>query len=288
MWLLIIHVFLSLALGLMGRKRLSLEERLCNVGLALFLPVAGAAVAIYLFAHRSHDPTAELEDDEMAQITLFTDRVNIETETNILSMEEILMVDDKKTKRKQFLNTLKDDITEYIDKLQMALRDEDIETSHYAASAISEIQKSLDLKIQQMASAVERDPGDLIAAGAYLDVIWEYLDSGLADERSKARLLQESLRLLELLMQQGHRNQKDYKRFIETNMELGDEKKAMSGCEAYLEAYETEAAFVTALQCYYKLRDRAKFYVTLSALKQSDIVLSKDGLEIVRVWNVGD
>ena len=285
---LILHLIVSICTFFIGAKKNPLTERVGNVLIVFFFPIGGLLV-VFLLAFLSDRKVSELEDDEFDNpIILFTDHINISEEVNILPIEELLTLEDITIKRKQVINTLKEDISGLLDKLQLALRDEDIETSHYAAAAISEIKRNMDLKLQEIQRLYEQRHEDPEIVNQYREVLHEFVDSNLYDEISVGRVISS---YEEVLKNQLALNPESEVAIYDELIDLlFKEKKfddAKDYIEKYMEVYDNEDSYIFMMELYYIMRDRIAFRKAYNVLLNSPVVLSNRGLEIVRFWMEG-
>ena len=93
------------------------------------------------------------------------------------------------------LSMLTEDPDAYLAQLQAAKLNDDVEVAHYAATAVAQISKESDLKLQQLERAFKTDPSAQ-NLNAYCDFLGEYLDSGLAEGRVAQIQRQQYARLL--------------------------------------------------------------------------------------------
>jgi len=284
--LLIIHVFLSLLLGLLGGRKTSKQERLCNIAWALFLPIGGAILVLVFFVLRNR-VTKEVdltEDDEIDSVILFTDRVDFDKETDVIALEDTLLLSNQMEKRRHFLEALKKDTSKYIDKLKIALKDEDVETSHYAASAISEIRRNLDLNIQSFSVEYEKMKDDIEFSIAYEKAIHEYVKSGLADQLAVRRMLVDQVNVLSHLISLGQDGELYYERVIDASFKLGNMSEGLNYCEKHHEKHKSESSFLHLMNYYYLIKDTKNFYDMLEKMLNSSLLLSSHTLDMVRLW----
>ena len=149
---LVLHLALCGALWLLARSR-ALEVEGYFLPVALLVPVWGPLCVVLL--HTSH----RLTGGQLLDQTLEKLRVNEEIHKNILvveneeedtvvPLEEALLVNSPAQKRKLILSVLTDDPAGYYDLLQQARMDDDSEVVHYASTALAQISKEADLKLQ--------------------------------------------------------------------------------------------------------------------------------------------
>lgn len=118
-----------------------------------------------------------------------------EGDVGVVPLEEALIVNDPSDRRRLMLSMLTDDPDAYLAQLQAAKLNDDVEVAHYAATAVAQISKESDLKLQQLERAFKTDPSTE-NLGAYCDYLGTYLDSGLAEGRVEQIQRQQYARLL--------------------------------------------------------------------------------------------
>ena len=118
-----------------------------------------------------------------------------EGDAGVVPLEEALIVNDPSDRRRLMLSMLTDDPDAYLAQLQAAKLNDDVEVAHYAATAVAQISKESDLKLQQLERAFKTDPSAQ-NLDAYCDYLGEYLASGLAEGRVAQIQRQQYARLL--------------------------------------------------------------------------------------------
>lgn len=282
------HLLLSTLIAFMGFHKINKQERFCNFMMAIAFPVGGYIIVLILYLSRNK-AAKEIDDEpeiENAHI-LFTDRFNREKDTNIIPLEETLLINNTKIKRQQLIDALKKDASKYIDMLKIALRDEDVETSHYAASAIAEIKRNLDLKLQAFSVEYEKSKLNTKLLKQYADVLEEYLNSGLLDEFNKKKTIFTYIKVLENLIENQEEMEVYYYKLINALFDSREIEKAEKYCKVFLENYENEDAYLVNLKYYYLIKDKKSFDKVFKKLLKSPIRISNKGLNIIRFWLEG-
>lgn len=118
-----------------------------------------------------------------------------EGDAGVVPLEEALIVNDPSDRRRLMLSMLTEDPDAYLAQLQSAKLNDDVEVAHYAATAVAQISKESDLKLQKLERAFKTDPSTE-NLGAYCDYLGTYLDSGLAEGRVEQIQRQQYARLL--------------------------------------------------------------------------------------------
>lgn len=81
-----------------------------------------------------------------------------EDDAGVVSLEEALIVNDPAYRRRLMLSMLTEEPDAYLAQLQAAKLNDDVEVAHYAATAVAQISKESDLKLQQLERAFKTDP----------------------------------------------------------------------------------------------------------------------------------
>lgn len=118
-----------------------------------------------------------------------------EDDAGVVPLEEALIVNDPAERRRLMLSMLTEEPDAYLAQLQAAKLNDDVEVAHYAATAVAQISKESDLKLQQLERAFKTDLSSH-NLDAYCDFLGAYLDSGLAEGRVAQIQRQQYARLL--------------------------------------------------------------------------------------------
>ena len=105
-----------------------------------------------------------------------------DADAGVVPLEEALIVNDPAERRRLMLSMLTEEPNAYLAQLQAAKLNDDVEVAHYAATAVAQISKESDLKLQQLERAFKTDPSAQ-NLNEYCDFLGEYLGSGLAEGR---------------------------------------------------------------------------------------------------------
>ena len=197
--LLLIHALVCLVLWTLMKLGL-LPVRGHMLAVMVLVPLWGPLLVVLLIA-RSAVSGADLKDatleslrinDELRRSILVHDR---EADAGVIPLEEALIVNDPADRRRLMLSMLTEEPDAYLAQLQAAKLNDDVEVAHYAATAVAQISKESDLKLQQLEHAFKTDPSSH-NLDAYCDFLGAYLDSGLAEGRVAQIQRQQYARLL--------------------------------------------------------------------------------------------
>ena len=197
--LLFIHALVCLVLWTLMKLGL-LPVRGHMPAVMVLVPLWGPLLVVLLsvrsavFGDGLKDATLETLriNDDMHRSMLVQGR---EGDGGVVPLEEALIVNDPGDRRRLMLSMLTEDPDAYLAQLQAAKLNDDVEVAHYAATAVVQISKESDLKLQQLERAFKTDPSSH-NLDAYCDFLGTYLDSGLAEGRVAQIQHQQYARLL--------------------------------------------------------------------------------------------
>jgi hypothetical protein len=207
---------------------------------------------------------------------------------NIVPLEEAILIDDVRTRRKFMLETLYEDPLKYLDILMLAKNNEDVETSHYATTTISHAQRSFQVAIQKLAIAVESYPSDMVLLDRYIESLGKYLGSGLLEEH----LLKNMRIVYEKVLDKKLDNIKDDKqaliRKLRNSIELNEYPTAFVTSDL-LKRYwpEDEQTWVEAVHVCVEGKDINKLHETVEEIKHHKIIWTEQGKEQITPWLIG-
>lgn len=259
-----------------------------------FLPVGGlliyCALDIYWIIIDKNGPLNYLEAfSKGTEIDSFSMRKsNIEKEINVIPIEEALILNDNTTKRTLIIEVLKNDTYQYIGFLTKALKDSDTETSHYAATAVTEIKRKLMLAIQMMEVRYEESKNDIEYLKAYSDVLKKYLESGLLDDRDLEKYSINYVNVLKNILDLGNMEEFYFEEKVNYDIRLQRFDTAIEYCMMYKNYLkDSDKPYILLLKIYYTLKNKEAFNKVLNELTKSNIKLKRESLRIVRFWLKG-
>lgn len=184
--LLIIHLLLCVAvffLIAMGMLKVRMEV----MPLVIFVPLWGVVcvmlIHFQLLLAGKYSASIGVEklriNEEIYRSFLVLD----EDSKGVAPLEDVLLLDEAKTRRKQMMELLNDNPVQYLELLRQARMNSDVEVVHYATTAMSELNKEYDLKLQKAEKNYGDNPESPERLDEYLKVLGDYLDKALAPER---------------------------------------------------------------------------------------------------------
>lgn len=257
----------------------------CPVVALTFLCLSWAFYRILgLFGDKLIDPADLSFRKNKVQIKVGADIIQ---NSNYVPLEEILLLTSKKNKRDGFLTVLKDDAEEYLGIIKQGVNDEDSEISHYAASSLMDIIGRFKEKEKELYNLIEIEPTSIHKA-EYLNYVIPFLLEGILSITE----IQKMMEKIELSMKKYTKS--DFQVIKGEvigkialvwdrlgNRELANYwiKEALNIEPRGLEAYKA------GLKYYYTTEEKDEFKNLLKNLKNTNIVIDNEVLELIRFFN---
>lgn len=210
-----------------------------------------------------------------------------EGDAGVVPLEEALIVNDPAERRRLMLSMLTEEPDAYLAQLQAAKLNDDVEVAHYAATAVAQISKESDLKLQQLERAFKTDPSAQ-NLNEYCDFLGEYLGSGLAEGRVAQIQRQQYARLLARRCERED-NLELRIRYATALADVGqiDEAQAVSD-QLVLDVPEEQEVWMLCLRLAVMRRDGDEVHRVIDAIDRQHVYLSADNREKLAFWRDGE
>lgn len=209
-----------------------------------------------------------------------------EGDAGVVPLEEALIVNDPSDRRRLMLSMLTEDPDAYLAQLQAAKLNDDVEVAHYAATAVAQISKESDLKLQQLERAFKTDPSTE-NLDAYCDYLGEYLASGLAEGRVEQIQRQQYARLLARRCERedGAALRIRYATALADAGELDEAEAVITQLVA--EVPDDQEAWMLCLRLAVMRRDGEAVQQVIDAIDNQHVYLSAENREKLAFWRDG-
>lgn len=258
---------------------------LCPLGGAMFFLMGFLCYKIFL------DEDVDLEDvifsKERVKTYLHPDE---EMERNMVSLEEALAVTDKGNLRNLMLNVVKGDYKNSLASIALALNSEDTETAHYAASVLQEVLNDFRGKVQKRYKDLlaqedaNRKCEIAIELTEYMNqVLEQHVLTGL-EQASMVAILGE---VCEILYETDREKISSacYEIVCMRLLEIKEYENCKIWCLRAKEQYpSTLATYTCQLKLYFSCQDKENFFRVMEELKESNVVIDNETLEMIRVF----
>ena len=222
-------------------------------------------------------------NDDLHRSILVHDR---DADAGVVPLEEALIVNDPGDRR-QMLSMLTEDPDAYLAQLQAAKLNDDVEVAHYAATAVAQISKESDLKLQQLERAFKTDPSAQ-NLNEYCDFLGEYLGSGLAEGRVAQIQRQQYARLLARRCEREDTFELRI-RYATALADVGqiDEAQVVTD-QLVLDVPEEQEVWMLCLRLAVMRHNGVEVHRVIDAIDKQHVYLSADNREKLAFWRDGD
>ncbi|WBW98605.1 hypothetical protein [Oceanirhabdus sp. W0125-5] len=207
---------------------------------------------------------------------------------NKVSLEDVLIVSDKKSARELLLDVVREDSNSSAKAILKAVEHKDSEVSHYAASAISDIINEFKANEKQLRNEYLKDKENSELCNKYIDYLNNFLSQKIlssAEQRFYSRLFEELVITMEEYLPLELSGEL-YNKLVCILLDIGENDRANVWVEKALKENENELeSYKAALRYYYMNEDRSEFLLLMDKLKKSDVVLDHEMLEKVRFFS---
>ena len=222
-------------------------------------------------------------------------RINEEKERDFVPVEEAIEVADKGELRELVLNMAQGDYSESLSAINMALNAEDTETSHYAASILQDAINDFRMLVRKENARIndidEEDESKREQLIFDIKKLFVYMNKVL-EQHILSKLEQNGYTdILDKLLEKYYRlagasiTSEMYKAMALRLIETEKYDRARSWCERALWRYpNTLASYTTLIKLYFSCGDRENFFKTMQELKESNIVIDRETLELIRAF----
>lgn len=287
-------IFLNTVIAVIYMVIMWFKERLPFVfqrGFIMILcPVAGVFCYFFSFLLGLLFRNQEVDYDSLSMDKTkkeFLGMVDKERELEMLPLEEVLTVSVAKDRRRTMLNMLKMDVSERLRLMRKAVENEDSETSHYAAAALTDAFNKFSVELNALQVKYDNDRSDKKTNMEFLDAVLRILNSGglLGVEEIKYDYL--FINLMKNL-EENHPDditEEYYAMMVKALESVGKRAEAEEWAKLSLERQpDAEESYLNVMFIEYILGKEDEFRETLNRLIKSNISLSPKGLDIVRFW----
>ena len=292
-----VHVLACIVVGLLMASGL-LKTRLSCLPIMAFVPVFGA-VALFFHERALRSDARPCDDFELEEL-----RVNDAVYKSIVvepaaqaseavPLREALLVNDPATRRRLIMDVLYDDASAQPHALRAARSNDDAEVVHYATTALVELQKTYDDRMQRARAACQADAHDVEAARNLASVLGAYIESGLLEGMMLTSTRAEYARVLEALLALVSRDGEEalgvcWQAFLNAQArgEVGDMERMAEHAVAIWP--QREDGYLMRLHTAVAREDRAGIDRALETLQRGDVRVTARGRRDISYWRRGD
>lgn len=225
------------------------------------------------------------------KISLLIREAELKQKKDIIPMEDAFVLNSNSIKRRLIKDIIKKDFNNNLKILNRALDDKDTETSHYAATAITELKSRLLILLQKGEDEYNKDSKNSKIIINYLEIIQKCIDSKFFDISEDKKLEYKYIEILKNYISTNKKyvDEKYFKELIKTYIKIEQYCDAVKYANKYKQQYKYSInPHLLLLEIYYKNKDKDEFNKTLIKLKEAKIALDQDSLEVLKFWGQGN
>lgn len=190
--------------------------------------------------------------------------------------------------RNLMLNVVRADTRNSLASIAKALDSEDSETSHYAASVLQDELNGFRAMVQNVYNEILKEKKDQLV---HVRLLIEYMNPVLSqrvftDMEQKDMVLRMASVCQILYDKEPDKMSGEYFEDISLRLlEIKDYERCRVWCERAVKYFPKRLSTYTCqLKLYFSCGDREAFFRVLEQLKQSDVVIDNETLELIRVF----
>ena len=256
---------------------------LCPVFGPLFI---GLGYVFYRYLFTQH---VDLED-----VVFKKDRVKTymhadeERGRTMVPVEEALAVTDKENLRNLMLNVVRADVRDSLASISLALNSEDSETSHYAASVLQDALNDFRATVQKYYNLIQKQEEDQLEQILILvDYMNQVLKQRVFTDMEQNSFVLKMDEISDILYEKDATKMTTY-HFESISLrllEIEDFERCKKWCDRAVKYYpKSLSTYTCQLKLYFSNGDREKFFKVLEELRNSNIVIDNETLELIRVF----
>lgn len=234
--------------------------------------------------------TADLEDVIFSKDRVKTQlKADEERARNMVPLEEALAINEKKNLRLVMMNMVKGEIQDSLSAIALALESGDSESSHYAASVMTDELNEFRTKVQALSREIQNEKEEETGLEelliAYMDKVLKLQIFTAIEQKRFVQIMADAAEKLwqkDMLKMKEEQYESVCLRMMEVKEYEGSEKWCLRLAERYPDKL---SAYTCRLKLYFTQQNKEAFFSALNDLKRSDVVIDRETLELIRVFS---
>lgn len=287
-FLILLHIVCCVLVWL-GIKTHLLKVKKYLMALVIFVPFWGTVCVLLLHLqmltrkdNRMEPGVEKLRVNEEIYKNIF--QAVSDTDKKIVPLEEALLINEPRVRRELIMDVLNDDPEEYMDLLKQARMNEDVEVVHYAITAMVELSKEYDFRLQKMEKLYAASPDDPEILEQYCDFMEEYLNQGILEAQMEREQRERYIRLLRQKLK-VKTTLSTCVRLFQNLMKTGDYVQAEEILGLMDQKWHGKEEFwILKIRYLAERRKGAELQQCLRQMKEEQIYLSSKSKEALAFW----
>lgn len=286
--LLILHLFCCVVLYLLIKtKRIQVKREV--VPILFFFPLWGELCVLFLhFMVKTNTQGKGIFEKRRMKIDreiYESIQIDPEREEDVISLEEALLINDSSIRRALIMNISNQHSNESLTLLNQARLNDDVEVVHYAATAISELSREYDLRLQKLESEYHLHPEDKDVLNRYTLFLDEYINQNMMQGQF---MLMQRIQFEELLKKEMEQHDRLdlYEKRIHNEFEINFYNEAAELLEQMKEKWpRLEQTWLLQIEYFARQMRGDKIQKTIEEIKEQNIYLTLSGRKMIEFWD---
>lgn len=286
----VIHIIICIIIYILDRVGiLKFSEQLMPI--IVLVPTAGVICAVIAEYYSRSEKTGtrgitleemHLDDEDLRIKKLAPD----EDGGMVIPLEEAMSINDSATRRQLMLDILRKSPEQYTELLQKACTDEDIEVSHYASTAVMEIQREYDYNLQKAERLYRQDESNSVYRNRYINNLIDYIGSGLIDENILFLYRHRLSEVLSAKIKEEPENMEAVILASENFLALRNFTEAEEYARMAAERWPNRESTLLALLTVYEQTNNGEGIKRIvSHIREKNVYLSNHGKSVIAFWD---
>jgi len=226
---------------------------------------------------------------EVMRISMVNDNkeyedVPAESADDSVPLEDALLIDDAATRRSIMLDVLMAENKDYADALTKARNNDDVEVVHYATTAMAELSKEYELKLQHYAQQYAENSDDAELLTEYTNYIQSYINSGLCEGHLLA-LQRENYQQLMKNKIAIKAEKEDYMALLSSYLDSKDFADALDVVTFLNDKYkDDDNIWILTVRYFYETKQGDKLKKLIDERDKKDTYKPKEVKRIINFW----
>ena len=247
--------------------------------------IAAIVVEIITLLGQNGSMDISVEDPHLHYTDTRLHRIEQEVYQDIIPIQEALLVNDTKIRRELIRDVLCQTPEDYVQQLQEACTDKDMEVSHYASTAMMELQKEYEMGMQQAEAEYMKNPEDAEKLQKAIDSMQLYIGSGLINPSIVMVYRNRFADLLEKQIALDPENMYAMGEAVDNYLAMEKTEDAKRLSDAMIQHWpHREQGWLKQLKVFYTMNDGEGIRKTLEQMQSGDVYLSHEGKGAVKFW----
>ena len=167
--------------------------------------------------------------------------------------------------------------------------DDDIEVTHYASTAMMELQRDFEINLQRAEQEYEKQPDQPEKLDRCLYCLRKYIDSGLIEESILFVYRTRYAELLQKKLEQEPENMQACQYAVDNYLGLSNYREAKFLADRMQNRWpDREESWLSTLKVCQQMNDAEGIRRVLRKVKRGNIYLSPAGREAIAFWDTGE